>query len=443
MKKIIASVVFAALGASTLHAQFSPGPSPANPRGWSVSLSVREFYDDNYLTVNNNAPGSHSSYGEEVSPSLSLNTTFNDSTLSLSYVYDMLYYDTSDTMDSSHQFKAGFIQRFSDRYSLQVNEAFTVFQQPTVDSQGLTSEPLYASGNNINNNASIGFTAGLTPMLDLQLSYDNDLWAFQQTFGDVVNPNDANAPGLNPSRSALLDRMDQLATINLDWKMIKELTWVLGYTYGHTGYTSPEPIIFYAPGGNPLNESLSNPKNIYSQSRNSDSHFFFVGVDRELTSQLTGRIRAGGEYLDYYNADSSTLSPYVEASLTWAYMKDSTLQGGVTHEHSATDVVGAEPTAGGQPVLDAESTAAYLSLNQKIAGGLSGGLMGQFQHSAFNGGTLNGQSEDLFITGLNIAYHFSPYLSAEAGYNWNKLVSDVSARDYTRNIVYIGVRATY
>ena len=93
--------------------------------------------------------------------------------------------------------------------------------------------------------------------------------------------------------------------------------------------------------------------------------------------------------------------------------------------------------------MDAETTAAYLSVNQKITGGFTGGLLGQFQHSAFNGGTVNGQSEDFFILGLNFAYRFNPYLSAETGYNWNKLVSDVSGRDYTRNMVYVGVRATY
>jgi hypothetical protein len=445
MKKIIASVGFAALGVSTLHAQYSPGPAPANPRGWSVALSVRAFYDDNYLTLPN--PSAVSSYGEEVSPSVSLDTKFNNTALSLSYVYDMLYYDRDDIMDSSHQFSAYLNQQFSERYNLQIGETFVIAQQPTVQGSGIgvssgsstpvLATPLYSSGDNIHNDASISLTAGLTPLLDLQLSYVNDLYAYQQTFGDVVN-----FPGmtLNPSRSALLDRMDQLTTVNLNWKMMKQLTWVVGYSYGHTGYTSPEPIVFNS-------ASYSDPLNIHSQTRDNDSHFFFVGADRELTSQLTGRIRVGGQYLDYYNAGADAFSPYVDASVTYIYMKDSSLQAGVTHQHNATDVVGAIPaTTGpnrGQPVLDAEATAAYLSLRQKITGGLTGGLMGQFQHSAFNGGTEDGHSEDFFITGLNIAYQFNPYLSAETGYNWNKLVSDVSGRDYTRNIVYIGVRATY
>ena len=38
--------------------------------------------------------------------------------------------------------------------------------------------------------------------------------------------------------------MEQLVTVNLNWKIMNELTGVLGYSYGNTGYTSPEPIIF-------------------------------------------------------------------------------------------------------------------------------------------------------------------------------------------------------
>jgi hypothetical protein len=450
MKRIIASVGFAALGVSTLHAQYAPGVTPAemaNPRGWAVGATVREFYDDNYLTLPNSA--ARSSYGEEVSPSAALNGVFNNTTLTTSYVFDLKHYESTDLTDSSHQFNAQVLQRFSDRYNLQIGESFVIAQEPTVlnNSSAFVATPLRASGANVHNTGMIKVTAGLTPTLDLQVSYNNDVYAYQQTFGDVFNPG-ALPPSyipmsLNPSYSALLDRMEQQATVNLNWKMMNELTGVAGYTYGHTGFTSPEPIIFAGPPGQ---QNFGNPANIFSQDRNSDSHFLFVGGDWQINSQLTGRVRVGGEYVDYYNADTDALSPYVDASLTWLYMKGSTVQGGVTHEHSTTDVVGALPaTTGpnaGQPVLDADSTVAYLSVNQTI-GNLTGSLLGQYQHSAFNGGSENGQSEDFFVTGLNMAYRFDANFRAETGYNWNKLVSDVSGRDYTRNTVYVGVRATY
>ena len=69
MKKIIASVGFAALGVSALHAQYSPGVTPeelSNPRGWSVAASLRGFYDDNPFTLPNNV--ARSTYGDGHQP---------------------------------------------------------------------------------------------------------------------------------------------------------------------------------------------------------------------------------------------------------------------------------------------------------------------------------------------------------------------------------------
>jgi hypothetical protein len=435
MKKLIASVGLAALGVSTLHAQYAPGVTPAEmAKPWSVGLTLRGFYDDNPLTVPNGA--ARSTYGTEVSPSVSLNHTVNDTAFTLSYVYDWRYYESLSTSDTSHKFDAGVKENFSDRYSMQASDSFVVSEEPTVIDTTITTSPLRTAGSNLHNTGTLGFTAGLVPKLDLQLTYANNLYSYQQAFGDVYNP---AGRALSPSYSALLDRMEQLVTVNLNWKIMNELTGVLGYSYGHTGYTSSEPIIFGA--GATVATAFTCPGDIFSNKRDSDSHFFFVGADEQFTSQLNGSIRVGGEYLDYYHANTSDTSPYVDASLTWTYMEGSYVQGGVKHLHSATDVVGAGTA--GQPVLDSETTAAYLSLNQKIAGGFNAGLLGQYQHSAFNGGNINGQSEDFFILGLNLAYRFNEYLNAETGYNWNKLVSDVSGRDYTRNMVYIGVRATY
>jgi len=401
---------------------------------WSLGLTLRGFYDDNPLTVPNGQ--ARSTYGTEVSPSVSLNHTVNDTAFTLSYVYDWRYYESLSTSDTSHKFDAGVKENFSDRYSMQASDSFVISQEPTVIDTSITTSPLRTEGDNVHNTGMISFTAGLVPKLDLQLSYANNLYCYQQTFGDVYNP---AGVALSPSYSALLDRMEQLVTVNLNWKIMNELTGILGYSYGNTGYTSPEPIVFAGAIGA---QTFGNPLNILSKIRDSDSHFFFVGADEQFTSQLNGSIRVGGEYLDYYHANTTDTSPYVDASLTWTYMEGSYLQGGVKHLHSATDVVGAF-TAGGQPVLDSETTAAYLSVNQKIAGGFNAGLLGQYQHSAFNGGTVNGESEDFYIVGMNFAYRFNEYFNAETGYNWNKLVSDVSGRDYTRNMVYIGVRATY
>jgi len=44
---------------------------------------------------------------------------------------------------------------------------------------------------------------------------------------------------------------------------------------------------------------------------------------------------------------------------------------------------------------------------------------------------------------MNLAYHINPWWMTELGYNYSKLNSEIPYRSYTRNMVYVGVRATY
>src|SRR5208282_6611824 len=113
------------------------------------------------------------------------------------------------------------------------------------------------------------------------------------------------------------------------WKALPDWTGVLGYQYGHTDYTSPEYIIYPGSPGAPAGGFLA-------KSRNSDQHFVYVGADHSFTPNVNGSIRAGGEYIDYYNIpnDHTTKgSPYVDASLTDQYLPRCTAQVGVKHIH--------------------------------------------------------------------------------------------------------------
>jgi len=76
---------------------------------------------------------------------------------------------------------------------------------------------------------------------------------------------------------------------------------------------------------------------------------------------------------------------------------------------------------------------------------LYGSLLGTYQHSSYNGGgaAFDGQADDFFLAGVNFEYRFNPHLSAHAGYNYDRLDSDLVGRDFTRNRVYIGLTAAY
>jgi len=174
------------------------------------------------------------------------------------------------------------------------------------------------------------------------------------------------------------------------------------------------------------------------------SVFGFIGVDESFTPDLNASIRVGAEYIDYYNFHTSKLSPYVDANLTWQYTAQSSAQVGVKHVHNTTDVTGYST-----PVLDTDTTAVYASVSHNITDRVTINAMGQAQYSTFNGGdeaavgSIDGESEDFYVAGVNLAYHFNPWFLTEAGYDYSKLNSEVAGRSYTRNQVYVGIRGTY
>jgi hypothetical protein len=180
--------------------------------------------------------------------------------------------------------------------------------------------------------------------------------------------------------------------------------------------------------------------------RNDDQHFIFVGADQSFMPDLNGSIRVGGEIIDYYNVSPSLTkaSPYADANLTWQYTPQSTAQLGVKVVRNTTDVVGYTT-----PALDTQTSVVYGSVNHNITDHFSITAMGQTQWSIFNGGdgagvgSIDGKLEDFYVFGVNVAYHFNPWLLTEAGYDYSKLNSEIAFRSYTRNQVYVGFRGTY
>src|SRR5690348_14051323 len=91
MKKLFVSVGLIAAGTVGLQAAYAPGlDSMAASKIWSVSGTLRGFYDDNYTTA---ASGpNRGSFGFEVSPQLDLNVALQQTELGMRYTYGAYYY---------------------------------------------------------------------------------------------------------------------------------------------------------------------------------------------------------------------------------------------------------------------------------------------------------------------------------------------------------------
>src|SRR5882762_1135528 len=85
MKKIVASVGLVALGATGLYSAPIAGLTEEGGKNWSVSATLRGFYDDNLNTIS--GPGKQSAFGVEISPSATAAFRWPQTTLSLGYVF--------------------------------------------------------------------------------------------------------------------------------------------------------------------------------------------------------------------------------------------------------------------------------------------------------------------------------------------------------------------
>ncbi len=455
MKKIVASVGLVAIGASGIHSASGQGLVAGDAsKPWSISATLRGFYDDNTATLPNNAtipPGSdRQSSGFEVSPAAALAWSMDQTTITLGAVYGFKHYENIPVGSTSHNdntftFSGGLTHAFNEQISGRVSDSFVVGQEPDLLRAGNAFATYQrVSGDNWRNYGMIGFDWQFTPELGLSVGYDN-------AFYDYTD----RGPGLNglvvePSLAGSLNRIENRAHVELNYLLCPETKVLVGYQFSDINYTADELIsgTFFNPATGAIvvqpngNLTLFNP--LFSNARNSRMNTGYLGIEQTFSPQLKGAIRVGGSYSEYPNDNtvSSTWTPYVNATLRYHYTELSYVEGGFSYDRNATDVVG-----GGAPgalTVDAQSAVVYASVNHAITPCLIASLLGQFQNSEYHGGTFNNDDEQYYLIGLNLAYRFNRYFSGEVGYNFDRLASDSAInRSFDRNRVYIGVTASY
>ena len=421
MKKLFASVGLVAAGVATVHAAYAPDSSD-NSKIWAISGTLRGFYDDNYLT----APKKVGSFGFEASPSFTLNAPFEQTEIGIRYVYGLYYYQHREDLgqnpiDQSHEFDLWIDHAFTPRWETRFEDTVTVSQEPGFGQPAgqPTAIDNRINGNNLCNAANISLTTDWTEEFSTKLSYGNTFYSYDQSGGTAANP----------SLSGLLDRDENLASINFQWTLSQEtMAWV-GYQYGQVVYLSSETVA---------------PPNITASSRDNRSHYGYVGMQHSFLDDLTGRSKWGCNIrpIIMIPAAQTSLGPYGNASLVYTYASGSYAELGLTETRNATDTI--NESANGQITQDQESTVVYGSIDHPLTPKLMGTLTANYQYSIYHDGALNDQASELVDLGVNLTYTFTPHLSAEAGYNfdWYKTQA-VLTQDYNRNRVYLGVTATY
>ncbi len=443
MKKLITSAGMAVLGAASLNAQqiYAPAPGLTTTqlsKPWSVSAAIRGFYDDNYaLTpragyvdpVTGAKTKPRDSFGFEVSPSAGLNWSMEQTYIGLGYVYSLKWFEDrpEHKIDQSHQANVKLSHAFTDRYKLDLADSFVLTREPDLIAPANAPNTTIRSRLDVlRNYGTANFTAGLTDQLSTVLGYSNTLYDYRD-----------NGAG---SLSALLDRMEHLGTVNLRWQVLPSTVALVGYQFGVTDFTADESTGILNP-----NFPATGRATLWSDERNNISHYAYLGADHSFNPQLDASIRVGAQFTEYNNLpgkNEDNVSPYADANVTYKMTPDSALQVGVRHSRIATDAA----------ALDQENTTAYGSFSYRVLPPLTASLLGQYQFNTFENGqptaagssiTFKDKSENFWLVGLNLTYEINRFLAAEAGYSYDRLDSDLGFRSFSRNRVYVGLRASY
>jgi len=430
MKQVLTSAGVLALSAVSLCALDPEMTRQSSGGPFTLSGTVRGFYDDNINTSPDRSK--EESFGFQVVPAVHLNLPFEQTFLSLGYIYTLSWYDKRDPdIDQAHEISAKFRHQFSPRHQISVDDSFVITSEPTVTdrSSGIITTPLRTKGSVYHNYGSVGYVMGLTRTLSLSLGYANH-WYDYTSDGDY-------------SRSALLDRMEHLLRADLEHQFNPKLVGIVGYSFGFTSFDGDD-LIFEGIADDPATLVDESRPALKSDARDSRSHYAYIGADYDITAKLRTSARVGAQYSEYPDADESSANPYADISLSYRIRTSTSLEAGVRHARNATDVAAVDPR-NGRPTFDAETTALYAQLNHQITRQLAGSLIGQYQYSVFNDGINDDESEYLWLFGANVSYSFNRHWSAEVGYNYDQLVSDVRSggRSYDRNRVYVGVTARY
>ena len=455
MNKIIASASAVALGLVGVQSAFAAEPQVESEKAlpWlSASLSVRGFYDDNINSSYDGPSGVQDSAGFQIVPSVGLKYEDDLMLASIRYEYGYTWYaDRTPEDDQSHLVDLVFSRQFSDNVRLEINDSFAVAQEPSVLSDFAGQQLVTrAEGDNMRNFAEIVLGVQYYENLGFEVGYRNAYWDFEDDgYGFYLN------------------RVEHTPHIDLYYDLNEMNRFFIGYQMNYADYLGNGSQPLYGKYGPLYSDNASYtqgiPATYGSDIYDRMSHAGYVGYRLTLAQGIDWTTRLGAQYtewqnvddydIDYYSPfgggaatrldfDKDSVNPFVESIFTWQYSDSGSALLGVRHE------VGASQWG----AMDAEVTSVFANVHHFFTPKFEGALNFVYQHSAYgsspNASYGDDTHDDYFSVGPSLSYRLTPLDSVQGAfvdlsYSYDYLDSNIPYREYDRNRVTLGLRATY
>lgn len=464
MKKIIASVGAVALGLAGAQGVFAQAQLESSEKSlpWlSASLSVRGFYDDNITSSwKGTLPTGvevdpKDSFGFQIVPSVGLKYQDDKTLASIRYEYGYTYYGdrSSPKDDQSHLVDAVFNHQFSDNVRLELSDSFAVAQEPELLSDFAGQQFMTrAEGNNIRNFAEILLGVKYYEDMGFEVGYRNAYWDFE-----------------NDNYAFVLNRMEHTPHIDLYYDLDDVNRFFVGYQMNYADYDGSGTRELYGKNGNKLYDVTGARATYGSDLYDRLSHSGYLGYRLTLDKGIDWTTRLGVQYTSFQNVkdysdksywfespagsgilvpggkldlDEDAVNPFVESIFRWEYHENGTAQLGVRHEIGASQ----------WGAMEAEVTTVFASVRHQIMPRLEGAISGVYQHSSYGEAPSYASSgdthDDYFSIGPSLSYRITGFdcpvgTFVDLSYSYDNLTSNIDYRDYDRNRVTLGLRATY
>lgn len=283
MKSPSRLVFFAALFPAFAFAVYAPIPEQDQGKALSFRLGASVYHDSNIFGA---ATGKIDSLVYSATPSISYNGSLDDKTF-LSAGYDLAIDHFVDRPGKqnliSHTFNARVAHAFSSSSNIDVSDSYQIAKNPQSLLAGL---PLNTDQSFKMNQFNARYVTSLNQKTGLALKYRNISFAY-----DLA------------SLAAQLDRMEQLAGLELSFALLPETKLVGEYRYQKVAYDQN------------------------SANKDKRSHFFLTGVDYTPSQKLTFTARGGFEDRTR-EGERDTTAPYAELSSRYTYSENSFIAAG-------------------------------------------------------------------------------------------------------------------
>ena len=420
MKNLIPSVSALTIGAASLAVTTALQASEGGAKPWTVRAGVSGFYNDNVYTRSDLTKVD--SFGFELTPGFSLNLPVNDgqTTLGLRYDYLLRYFENrAKAVDHNHVVDVNLSHNFNSRFKINVFDSFAQAQEPQQLGQGAGGAGILfrAEGTNFRNIAGFDFTSQLAENWSAVTGFRNNLFRFDDL-----------------AFAQSLDRVEYLPSVNVRYQLTPKSSVGLFYQYGITDFDGPGSNVGFV--------------------RDVNSHFVAATIDHDFAANLTGSLRGGIQYNDFADVvgikSRDGVSPYIDGQVSYGFLPGSSLNVGVRHQLTATDVGILGAVGGGlfsDPIRGSSATSARIGISHSFTPKLVGSVNGLYQVGNFIGGGpgVDGKSDSYASGDVTLSYRITQNIATHVSYAHDRVDSDLvnDLREFARNRVILGVNFTY